>query len=88
MTANDINSLLRRQPFVPFLIVTSDGTSYQVSHPELCMVGLGSAIVGYPAPGLQHTYERYDIVSMRHIVRLEPGDQPAPQQPQQGNGQP
>jgi hypothetical protein len=55
MAPNDILALLRARPFRAFRIVTSDGTVYDVNHPE--------------------PYERYDIVSMRHIVRLEPAGQ-------------
>jgi hypothetical protein len=73
MSPNDFYPLLRARPFVPFRVVTSDGTTYEVRHPELCMVGFPSVIIGYPDPRLPHAYERWDVVSMRHIVRLEPG---------------
>jgi hypothetical protein len=72
MAANDIIALLRARPFEPFRIVTSDGTTYEVRHPELVMVGVASTIIGYPDRHNPGVYERYDIVSMRHIVRLEP----------------
>jgi hypothetical protein len=75
MAPADLHTLLRAQPFVPFRIVTSDGTTYEVRHPELVMVGLASTIIGYPSPGQPWAYERYDIVSTRHIVRLEPDPQ-------------
>ena len=52
--------------------MTSDGTSYEIRHPELVMVAVGSAVIGYPTRGSPMTMARYDIVSMLHIVRLEP----------------
>lgn len=74
MTASDLLNLTRRKPFVPFRIVTSDGTIYEVPHPDLILVGISSVTIGYPAPGESHVYSRIDIVSMRHIVRLEPAE--------------
>jgi hypothetical protein len=79
MAPADLRALLLANPFAPFRIVTSDGTVYEVRHPDLCMVGLASALVGYPSPRQEGVYERYDVVSMRHIVRLEPQEQPVPQ---------
>ena len=72
MTADDLHSVLRVRPFVPFRVVTSDDTTYEIRHPELVMVALGSTVIGYPTPGNPMTMARYDIVSMFHIVRLEP----------------
>lgn len=72
MAPADIRSLLQARPFRPFRIVTTDGTIYEVLHPELVMLGLGSCIIGYPSPQMPWAYDRYDIVSLRHIIRLEP----------------
>ena len=72
VTASDFHSVLRVRPFVPFRVVTSDGTTYEVRHPELVMVSVSSAVIGYPTPGEPMTMARYDIVSMFHIIRLEP----------------
>lgn len=77
MAPADFNTLLRARPFVPFRVVTTDGTVYEVRHPELVLVAHASAVIGYPDPHEPEVAQRYDIVSMRHIVRLEPGRQPA-----------
>ena len=74
MGTNDLLNLTRRRPFVPFRIVTSDGTIYEVPRPDLIMVGLSSVIIGYPSDQEAHAYGRFDVVSMRHIVRLEPNE--------------
>ena len=37
---------LHSQPFEPFRICLSDGTAYEIPHPELVMVGRRSAVVG------------------------------------------
>ena len=74
MSANDFLSLTRKQPFVPFRIITSDDTVYDVRHPDLLMVGLSSVIVGYPSGEEPRVFTKFDVVSLRHVVRLEPGD--------------
>jgi hypothetical protein len=43
VSPNDFYSLLRAKPFVPFRVVTSDGTTYEVRHPEMVMVAWGVA---------------------------------------------
>ncbi len=72
MAPAEIRILTQRKPFRPFRIVTSDGTVYEVRHSDLVMIGLSSVVVGYPSEQDPHSYERADIVSMRHIIRLEP----------------
>jgi hypothetical protein len=79
MSAKDIRDLLRAKPFEPFRIVVSDGTIYEIRHPELVVPGLATAFIGYPDPNEPGIYERFDIVSMRHIIRLEPAPQPVKQ---------
>jgi hypothetical protein len=72
MSTTDVLTLLRRRPFIPFRVITTDGTVCEVRHPELVMAGLSSVIIGYPAPGQPEAFERWDVVSLRHIIRLEP----------------
>jgi hypothetical protein len=37
MSADDLREHLRRRPFIPFVVVTTDGTRYKVPHPEFMM---------------------------------------------------
>lgn len=75
MPPQDLLQFVRRRPFIPFRLHVSDGTVYDVRHPELLMVALATAVVGLPASGEQPpAVERYEIVDLRHIVRLEPLD--------------
>ena len=78
MAPAEILALLRSRPFVPFRVVTSDGTTYDVRHPDLVVVGFATCFIGYPHQSNNQVYERFDIVSTRHIVRLEPQAQPVP----------
>ena len=73
MPPQDLLSALRRRPFTPFRLHVSDGTTYEIRHPELLMVALASAVVGLTSAGqLFPQVERYEIVDLLHIVRLEP----------------
>jgi hypothetical protein len=75
MAPADIRNWLHHRPFAPFRIVTSDGTVYEVRHPDLVMTGLASVIIGYPSEQDPESYSRWDVVSLRHIVRLEPEEE-------------
>jgi hypothetical protein len=78
MPPADLLQALRKRPFEPFRIQVSDGSNYDVLHPELVMVGLGSASIGIPASGQdQPVYERVETVALRHIVKLIPLMAPA-----------
>ena len=79
MPPQDLLTELRRRPFVPFFLHVSDGTVYEIRHPELVVVGLASAVVCYPAQSDPRFYERYDVVDLRHVTRLEPRPDLAPQ---------
>jgi hypothetical protein len=85
MPPADLYAALHKRPFEPFRIQVTDGTFYDVRHPELVMVGLGSVVIGVPAAGQQQPlYERYETVALAHVVKLLPlAAQPAGP----GNGQ-
>jgi hypothetical protein len=68
---------LRRKPFEPFRIITSDGTCYDVRHPDLVVVTVTDAIVGFPDSTVSGAWSGFDIVGLDHIVRLEQLSQPA-----------
>jgi hypothetical protein len=69
--AADITTRLRARPFAPFRIVTTDGMTYEIRHPDLVMPTQRTLIIGYPTPGEPHVALRYDLVPMLHIIRLE-----------------
>jgi hypothetical protein len=72
MPPADLLQRVRLRPFEPFRIVTTDGTTYDIRHPDLVMVGLGSMVVGYPDASNPELYARTHQVALRHIIRLEP----------------
>jgi hypothetical protein len=73
MRTADMNELLRRQPFRPFRIHLSNGTSYDIQHPELAVVGRTTMFIGIPAPDMPTaTYDHFAIVTLLHINNVEP----------------
>lgn len=72
MRPEELLEELRRRPFAPIRMHLTDGTVYDIPHPELIMVGRGKVLVGTAAIGQPGVFERYDAVSLLHIVRLEP----------------
>jgi hypothetical protein len=77
MSPEDFKEKVRQRPFEPFRICLTDGRAYEVRHPDLIMAGRRSAVIGMANPSdPDHLYDRYTIVDLLHIVRLEPSDSP------------
>jgi hypothetical protein len=65
---------LRKEPFQPFRIVTTTGKSYDITDRvrPLLLVGKRTVIIGLRVPETDPYFDRYEVVSLVHIVRLEP----------------
>jgi hypothetical protein len=74
MQVEELEIALRRRPFEPFRLHVSDGTTYEVRHPELIMLRDDSAIVGVPGKKGPPRIASYEIVDLLHVVRLVPID--------------
>jgi hypothetical protein len=73
MAPEELVAALRRRPFVPFRITLTEGTTYEIRHPELCMAGRRSAVIGLPVPGdPDRLFDRSVTVDLLHIVQIEP----------------
>jgi hypothetical protein len=72
MSPDALRDLLHKRPFEPFRIVQTDGTGFDVRHPELLMVGIRQAIVGLPAKLKPMLYDRAVTLDLLHIIRVEP----------------
>jgi hypothetical protein len=69
----DLAAAIDRRPFVPFRLHLSDGTAYEVRHPEMIMLGRRSAVIGISEEiNGRPMYDRHVTVALLHIVRLEP----------------
>ena len=61
------------RPFQPFRIFVSGGEVFDIRHPELCMPGVSSVIVGLPSRNsVEPAFDGFTVVNMDHIIRLEP----------------
>jgi hypothetical protein len=68
----EVLSLLTQQPFRPFRIRTSDGSSHLVSHPEMVKASQNTVIVFSPIGKYGPlAFDDYDMISMLHITKLE-----------------
>jgi hypothetical protein len=86
MSPAELVPFIQRRPFVPFRIVTSDGTTYDIPHPEMVILFPTAAMIAYRNEKVPGTFLRFDFVSMFHIVRVETLETPA-QAPSQGNNE-
>lgn len=68
----DVLENLEKQPFEPFRICMTDGRTYDVAHPDLCIPSRTTVYVGVPDPRLRRTVVRMDQCAYGHIVRFEP----------------
>ena len=80
MTADAVFARLRRRPFVPFRLILSSGTSYDILHPEMLFVSKSGVTVAiydreqHAAP--DEIPARESLVSFLHIAATEDLPQP------------
>ena len=72
MAPTELRGLVREQPFQPFRLVMSDGSSYDIRHPDLLWVGLQTAYVGLTGEAGQTFFERSVRLDLRHVTQAVP----------------
>ncbi|MGQ0635070.1 MAG: hypothetical protein ACT4QC_10695 [Planctomycetaceae bacterium] len=70
-TADNVRQRIKQQPFVPLRIRTSSGETYDVTHPDLVLVGRNLLVIGSPAKENPWQIESFDQVSLLHVTALE-----------------
>ncbi len=72
MRAEEIREHLDADPFIPFRLCLSDGSSYQIDHPDQALVTTWSVEIGTPEqrPG-SRIYQRIAHCALLHIVKIE-----------------
>ncbi len=73
MRADEIRAHLRKHPFRPIRVYISDGSSYDVRHPELMFVTRRDVVIALD-PGNDAVPERSVYCDPVHITRIEPLD--------------
>ena len=77
-TADDIQARLHERPFVPVRIVTSSGQSYDVSHPDLVLVGRRFLIIGTASNENPSQIEAASRMAVMHVTDLQDVPNAAP----------
>lgn len=74
MAPQDLESELTKAPFQPFRIVTTNGKTYEITARDrpLILVGKRTVIIGLRLPETDPYFDRYEVVSLVHIIRFEP----------------
>ena len=70
MSPNSILEDVRRRPFKPFRIEVTDGSHYDILHPEFCMVGKADVAVGVSSNPDTYLFDRLIKIDCRHIVKI------------------
>jgi hypothetical protein len=69
----DLQTLARSKPFVPFRVVLTTGEKYDIRHPDLIMVGKRSAVLGITNDPAGTAYDRAVHVDLLRVVAVETG---------------
>ncbi len=73
MRPDDLLQELHKRPFQPFRIYLTDGSNYEIRHPELVAVGRSRMFIGRPAPEeTRPLFDDYLFVALLQINRIEP----------------
>src|SRR3954467_11844384 len=86
MSPKVLKAILKKQPFEPFRIVQSDGTGYDINHPDLLLIGVREVVVGLPAKSDPELFERLLTLDLLHVIRTEPLSKKAKSGKQNGQG--
>ena len=71
MRAEELYTLLRRQPFVPFRVHLTDGTAYTIRHPEMAWLARSTLFVVPEDKLVRGIPEDYVLSDILHVVRAE-----------------
>ena len=71
MRPEELRTLLRRRPFVPLLAHLTDGTSYQIRHPEMALLTRSTVEIGLEEKEGSGIADQVVYCSLLHIVRVE-----------------
>ena len=71
MRTIEIEKQLRQRPFVPFRMCMSDGTAYEVRHPDMLLISRTIVAVAIHKPRARQP-EGIVFCDPVHIIRIEP----------------
>ena len=71
MRPRDIATHLKKEPFRPIRLFLTDGSHYDVRHPEMLMVSPTEMVIGLQ-PGEDKVVSEFAYCDPIHVVRIEP----------------
>jgi hypothetical protein len=83
-TSEDIKARIKETPFVPLRLVTSSGQTYDITHPDLIMIGRRALMIGTASNEHPTEFETVSRVAILHVTDL----QDLPQVKSSNNGAP
>lgn len=69
--ADDIQARLSEKPFRPVRLIASEGLRYDITHPDLVLVGQRDLTIGHPSADNPRVYDRLIRIAIVHIVGME-----------------
>ncbi len=72
MRPEDVREHLIKHPFQPFRIYMSDGATFDVGHPEMCIIERSSVYVVIRNRRQPWLTDRLAHCALIHITRIEP----------------
>lgn len=77
MAPGEMLAAVQKRPFQPFRLHLSNGSSYDVRHPEMVIVGQRTSVLGYPRDDATELIStKLVYVDMLHVTHLEELEQP------------
>ena len=70
-TADIIQARLREKPFIPVRIITSSGQAYDVSRPDLVLVGRNALIIGTASNENPTQFDTASRVAILHVTDIQ-----------------
>ena len=61
-----------KRPFEPFRVCLTDGRTYDITHPELCLPGRTTVYLAVPDPKIRGCVKRVDYCPYDYAVTIEP----------------
>ena len=72
MRPEELRGVIREQPFRPFRVFVSDGSAYDVRHPELIFVTRRRVLIALPTANGDDIADDFVRCDPVHITRIEP----------------
>jgi hypothetical protein len=72
MLHQDLQRRLRSKPFEPFRMFLTDGTTCDIRHPEVLLVGKRTAILGLTSDPQDTAFDQAVDIDLFHIICVEP----------------